>query len=199
MISNLVALNLLTGKQAYLDRAHAIADAFAAELGRNALGHCGLLAGFYDLLAPQHVVVIASGAADQASPLARAMLALSLPGAVQQVVGSGDRPRQPGPCRQDRRRRQAHRLRLHRPGVLAARHRPRCPARPLAPAAGRRAGLKRPDRQTCARRATLWMDRTAPDTSRWPSHARCLTLASLGKGWGGSRRCRCVVLCSCGR
>jgi hypothetical protein len=91
MISNLVALNLLTGKQAYLDRAHAIADAFAAELGRNALGHCGVLAGFYDLIAPQHVVVIAPGAADQSAPLARAMLALSLPGAVQQVVGSSDR------------------------------------------------------------------------------------------------------------
>ena len=59
MISNLVALNLLTGKQAYLDRAHAIPDAFAPDLGRNALGHCGVLAGYYDLLAPQHVVVIA--------------------------------------------------------------------------------------------------------------------------------------------
>jgi uncharacterized protein YyaL (SSP411 family) len=91
MISNLVALNLLTGKQAYLDRARAIPDAFAADLGRNALGHCGVLAGFYDLLAPQHVVVIAPGTADASSPLARAMFDLSLPGAVQQVVGA-DQP-----------------------------------------------------------------------------------------------------------
>ena len=89
MISNLVALHLLTGKQAYLDRAHAIPDAFAADLGRNALGHCGVLAGYYDLLAPQHVVVIAPGSADPSLPLPRAMFELSLPGAVQQVVGPG--------------------------------------------------------------------------------------------------------------
>ena len=49
MLSNLVALHLLTGKQAYLDRANAIPQAFAADLGRNTLGHCGLLAGFFDL------------------------------------------------------------------------------------------------------------------------------------------------------
>ncbi len=92
MISNLVALNLLTGKQAYLDRAHAIPRAFAADLGRDTLGHCGILAGYFDLLAPQHVVVIDPDARNgQASenpgPLVRALLDLSLPGAVQQVVG----------------------------------------------------------------------------------------------------------------
>ncbi len=91
MISNLVALHLLTGKQAYLDRAHAVPDAFAPDLGRNALGHCGVLAGYYDLLAPQHVVVIAPGSADPSLPLSRAMFELSLPGAVQQAVGS-DQP-----------------------------------------------------------------------------------------------------------
>jgi uncharacterized protein len=89
MISNLVALHLLTGKQAYLDRAHAIPKAFAADLGRNALGHCGVLAGFFDLLAPQHVVVITPDAGDRAGPLARAMFQLSLPGAVQQTVEAG--------------------------------------------------------------------------------------------------------------
>ena len=88
MISNLVALSLLTGEPAYMDRAHAIAKAFASDLGRNTLGHCGLLAGFYDLLAPQHVVVIDPEAgAVVGKPLARAMFDLSLPGAVQQVVG----------------------------------------------------------------------------------------------------------------
>jgi uncharacterized protein YyaL (SSP411 family) len=90
-ISNLVALHLLTGKQAYLDRAHAIPKAFAADLGRNTLGHCGLLAGFFDLLAPQHVVVMSPRAADTTEPLShaalsQAMFRLSLPGAVQQVV-----------------------------------------------------------------------------------------------------------------
>ena len=52
MLSNLVALHLLTGKQSYLDRANAIPQAFAADLNRNTLGHCGLLAGTFDLSRP---------------------------------------------------------------------------------------------------------------------------------------------------
>jgi uncharacterized protein len=94
MVSNLVALHLLTGRPAYLARAEAIAKAFAGDLARNLFGHCGLIAGALDLVAPQHVVVIesdagkaaASVAAGATSPLARAMFDLSLPGAVQQTV-----------------------------------------------------------------------------------------------------------------
>jgi len=88
MISNLVALHLLTGKPAYLERAHAIPQAFAADLGRNTFGHCGLLAGFFDLIAPQHAVVVSTADADASARLARAMYKLSLPGAVQQVLGA---------------------------------------------------------------------------------------------------------------
>src|SRR5262245_24558731 len=88
MVSNLVALHLLTGKPAYLARAEAIPNAFAADLARNLLGHCGLVAGALDVGAPQHVVIIEPDAQAAASPLAGAMLDLSLPGAVQQVVGS---------------------------------------------------------------------------------------------------------------
>ena len=86
MISNLVALDLLTGKRAYLDRAEAIAHAFAADLARNTLGHCGLLAGFFDLIAPQQVIVLGTADAEASAQLAQAMFKLSLPGAVQQVV-----------------------------------------------------------------------------------------------------------------
>ena len=86
MISNLVALDLLTGKRAYLDRAEAIAHAFAADLARNTLGHCGLLAGFFDLIAPQQVIVLGTADAEASAQLARAMFKLSLPGAVQLVV-----------------------------------------------------------------------------------------------------------------
>ena len=125
MISNLVALGLLTGKPAYLDRAEAIPQAFAADLGKNTLGHCGLLAGFYDLLAPQQVVVIQSADAEPSAKLARAMFKLSLPGAVQQVVaetapGPAGLPIRRPPRRQDRHRRPTHRLRLPRPAMLAA-------------------------------------------------------------------------------
>jgi len=94
-LSNLVALHLLTGKQAYLDRANAIPQAFAADLGRNTLGHCGLLAGTFDLIAPQHVVVIKTDDEAASTKLARAMLRLSLPGAVQQVVGGTQLPASP--------------------------------------------------------------------------------------------------------
>jgi hypothetical protein len=92
MLSNLVALHLLAGKQRYLEWAAAIPKAFAAEVARNAFGHCGLIAGGLDLMAPQHVVVIEprdTGAAPGASPLARAMLDLALPGAMDHVVEPG--------------------------------------------------------------------------------------------------------------
>jgi uncharacterized protein YyaL (SSP411 family) len=92
MISNLGALHLLTGKPRYLEWAEAIARAFASDMVRNTFGHCGLLAGTLDLIAPQQVVVIEPadvGAARAASPLARAVLDLSLPGAVEQVAEPG--------------------------------------------------------------------------------------------------------------
>jgi uncharacterized protein YyaL (SSP411 family) len=92
MISNLVALHLLTGKPRYLEWAEATARAFASDMVRNTFGHCGLLAGTLDLIAPQQVVIIEPadvGAARAASPLARAVLDLSLPGAVEQVAEPG--------------------------------------------------------------------------------------------------------------
>jgi uncharacterized protein YyaL (SSP411 family) len=93
MVSNLVALFLLTGKQVFLERAQAIPAAFAAELARAAVAHCGLLAAAFDLLAPQLVMVIKAGSDPEAERLARAPLRLSLPGAVQQVVLADQLPR----------------------------------------------------------------------------------------------------------
>ena len=78
MISNLAALHLLTGKAEYLERANAIPEAFAADLGKNPLGHCGLLAATFDLIAPQHVVVIETADAEASAKLARAMFQLVL-------------------------------------------------------------------------------------------------------------------------
>jgi uncharacterized protein YyaL (SSP411 family) len=92
MLSNLMTLHLLTGKPRYLEWAEAIPKAFAADITRNAFGHCGLIAGTLDLIAPQHVVVIEPrepGTQPGSSALARAMLELSLPGAVEHVVGPG--------------------------------------------------------------------------------------------------------------
>ena len=88
MITNLVTLGLLTGKPQYLDRAEAIPHAFASDLGKNTLGHCGLISAFYDLLAPQHLAVIETGDTEASAKLGRAMFKLSLPGAVHQVISS---------------------------------------------------------------------------------------------------------------
>ncbi len=100
MISNLVALNLLTAKPGYMERAQAIPAMFGDDLAKNALGHCGLLACAFDLIAPQHVVVIdpaasapaTRGPAVGAMPLARAMFGVSLPGAVLQVLAEDQVP-----------------------------------------------------------------------------------------------------------
>jgi hypothetical protein len=93
MVSNLVALFLLTGKETYLARAHAIPQAFAGDLAQTTMAHCGLMAASFDLLAPQHVVVIKMGSDPEAERLARAPLRLSLPGAVQQILPADLVPR----------------------------------------------------------------------------------------------------------
>jgi uncharacterized protein YyaL (SSP411 family) len=95
MVSNLVALHLLTGKVHYLQRAEAIPRAFAAELAANPIGHCGVLAACCDVIAPQHVVVVRNDEDAQSDDLARSMFRLSLPGALQQVVAAGELPASP--------------------------------------------------------------------------------------------------------
>jgi uncharacterized protein YyaL (SSP411 family) len=86
MLSNLVQLWLLTGTQEYLDRAAALPAAFAAELSQNLVAHCGLLAASFDLIAPQHVVVLQPEGQKNAEGLLGALRHVSLPGAVQQIV-----------------------------------------------------------------------------------------------------------------
>ena len=92
MLTNLVTLFLITGNASYLERAEAIPRAFAADLRGNALGHCGLLAGCCDLIAPQQVVVV-NGDGVASDRLTRAMFRLSLPGAVQLAGGANALPK----------------------------------------------------------------------------------------------------------
>jgi uncharacterized protein YyaL (SSP411 family) len=91
MVSNLVHLYLLTGNAHYASRAAAIPHAFAADLQRNLVSHSGLLANMIDLLSPQHIVVMAGskGDAGDVRPMREALLACSLPGALQQVLTDG--------------------------------------------------------------------------------------------------------------
>jgi uncharacterized protein len=92
MISNLVALHLLTGKPHYLQRAQAIPAAFAADINKNSLGHGGMLASVFDLIAPQHIAVITTEDTDASATLARALFRVSLPGATQQVLSAAELP-----------------------------------------------------------------------------------------------------------
>ena len=86
MMSNLVQLFMLTGKTSYLERAEAILNAFGAELQRNLISHSGLLANTFDLISPQHVVVLSGGDKGGAAALEGVVTSLSLPGALQHFI-----------------------------------------------------------------------------------------------------------------
>ena len=92
---------------------------------RNALGHCGLLAGVFDLLAPQHVVVIEPRAGDAAALAAGARHVRPVAAGRRAAGGrAGQTLASPALAGKTADRRQAHRLRLPRPAMLAARDRP---------------------------------------------------------------------------
>ncbi|MFN0218329.1 MAG: thioredoxin domain-containing protein [Hyphomicrobium sp.] len=58
---NLVALNALTGKSAYDDRARQLYDAFGGTAAGNPVGHCGLLAASLDLDALVQIIAVDEG------------------------------------------------------------------------------------------------------------------------------------------
>jgi uncharacterized protein len=84
MLANLVRLHGLTADPVYFERAEAVLRAFLPEASRRATGHNGLWAGALELHAPLQVVIV-TGAADAAA-LRAALLGVSLPGAVEQIV-----------------------------------------------------------------------------------------------------------------
>jgi uncharacterized protein YyaL (SSP411 family) len=86
MVSNLALLSLLTGDQTYQQRAENIARAFASDMAGNLAAHTGLLAASMDLLAPQLVVVAATGGDDGNRELLQQLHALSMPGAAELTV-----------------------------------------------------------------------------------------------------------------
>jgi uncharacterized protein YyaL (SSP411 family) len=89
MVSCLVKLHILTGEQAYEERARAVIDAFAPDVSRGPLAFAGLMAGLIDLEAPQQLVIV-RGAMGEVSALERAARTLALPGALIQVVDRAD-------------------------------------------------------------------------------------------------------------
>ena len=86
MISNLSHLYLLTGKSNYRDRADEVASAFSRELSANLMGHCGLIASAFDLVAPQHIVVMGQRNEQAAEDLMITVQLHSLPGALEEFI-----------------------------------------------------------------------------------------------------------------
>ena len=125
MVSNLMALYLWTGEERYRDRAEAILRGFAGAMSANVLAHAGLARGLdLDAVAPALIVLIVPEGGD-ARELRRALsrcVAAECGGAGGEGRGVG-RQRPAGIVAgawQDRDRRQAHRLCLHRPAMLFA-------------------------------------------------------------------------------
>ncbi len=86
MLSNLVALWLLTGDNAHQARAEATLRAFLADVARNLVAHTGMLSGSLDVLAPRQVVIVAPQGEASAESLTNALSTASLPGAIVQIV-----------------------------------------------------------------------------------------------------------------
>jgi uncharacterized protein YyaL (SSP411 family) len=86
MVSNLVQLYLLTGDEPYRRRAEVLAQSFAGDLSRNLLGHCGLLAGCMDLMAPIQIVLVGGASPEMRRGFSDVVRGLSIPGAVVQVL-----------------------------------------------------------------------------------------------------------------
>ncbi len=82
MVANLAALAQLTGDLRFEQRAQDIVSAFTGDIGRNIVGHTGLLASALDLIAPQLVVIVGPDT-ESVQPLQKALHLHSLPGTVE--------------------------------------------------------------------------------------------------------------------
>ncbi|MFW6024157.1 MAG: thioredoxin domain-containing protein [Dichotomicrobium sp.] len=83
MADNFMALFLLTGDQAYEQKAHAIEKAFRDAIAQNPVAHAGFVQSLMSLIEPQHITIMAPGG-EEADELRKTVDGLSVPGAVVQ-------------------------------------------------------------------------------------------------------------------
>ena len=180
MVSNLVALYLWTGEERYRQRADAILRGFAGAMAANVLAHAGLLAASLDAMAPAHIVLIAPEGKSTRELRARAQgcVAAECGGAGGEGRGVG-RQRPAGViagARQDRDRRQAHRL---------------------SSASARNAGRERP----AGIIAGAWQDRARRQAHGFRLHRPAMLIAGDGAcgagGDGEGRAAGCEQSFSC--
>lgn len=85
MVSNLVALFLLTGDTRHVAAAERLTEACGSALSANLVGHCGLVGGMMDLGSPTLIAVI--GGPQERKHLLSGLHRVSIPGAVEIAAG----------------------------------------------------------------------------------------------------------------
>ena len=86
MLANLVTLFLLGEREDGLERAQSLLNAFAGPLSKQLFGHFGLLAGYMDVLNPQHIVIATSEDDPSSNALSQIVRSVGLPGAVCEII-----------------------------------------------------------------------------------------------------------------
>jgi len=83
MAENFMALFLLTGEQAFEQRARALEVAFRGDIAKNPVAHAGFLHSIMSMIEPQHVAIVAPDTASN-NELLHAAHRISLPGTIVQ-------------------------------------------------------------------------------------------------------------------
>jgi uncharacterized protein len=86
-VSNISHLALLTGDQTYAEQAMSILESLSPEIQNSLVAHTGLLAASMDAMNPQQVVITEGEGRDA---MVEALHGLSLPGALEHLLDSGD-------------------------------------------------------------------------------------------------------------
>ncbi len=87
MVSNLMTLYLLTGKEDMRKKAKNIVQCFGDAIAKNIFSHIGLLAGAIDIISPLHLVIVKPETTDDTTTPMLAMLkSLPAPGLVVQII-----------------------------------------------------------------------------------------------------------------
>ena len=91
MVSNLMALYLLTGEENYKKKSKKIVQCFGNAIAKNIFSHVGLLAGSIDILNPIHTVIVKASKEDVvAETMIKALKQAPTPGIVIQTINENE-------------------------------------------------------------------------------------------------------------
>lgn len=91
MISNLMALYVLTGEEEHKNKAKQIVQTFGNPIAKNIFSHLGLLAGSIDIIAPAQIIIVNSPAdTETKEEMLDAVRQVPLPGITVQCLEEGE-------------------------------------------------------------------------------------------------------------